>query len=155
MLASGAGALFLAAVLPWSWVYTAMAGLLLIGVLTTLLAPEPTAATVATPSAELLGRLREAVVAPFVEFLRRQGVVVAVVVLVFIVLYTLGDAFAGTMANPFYLQVGFSKVQIAAVAKSFWPRRHAGRCVPRRLGRWPVRRDETERADQLGGDHYR
>lgn len=39
MLASGAGALFLAALLPWSLVYAAMAGLLSIGVLTTILAP--------------------------------------------------------------------------------------------------------------------
>lgn len=119
MLASGAGALFLAALLPWSWVYAAMAGLFSIGVLTTILAPEPKASVVAAPNADLLGRLREAVVAPFVEFLRRQGVAVAVLVLAFIVLYSLGDAFAGTMANPFYLKVGFSKVEIATVTKAF------------------------------------
>lgn len=119
VLASGAGALFLAVALPWSWVYAAMAGLFLVGVLTTLLAPEPKVVAMATRSAKFLDRLREAVIAPFAEFLRRQGVVVAVVVLVFIVLYTLGNAFAGTMANPFYLHVGFSKIQIAVVTKSF------------------------------------
>jgi PAT family beta-lactamase induction signal transducer AmpG len=119
MLASGAGALFLAALLPWSCVYAAMAGLFSIGVLTTILAPEPKASVVAAPDADLLGRLREAVVAPFVEFLRRQGVAVALLVLAFVVLYSLGDAFAGTMANPFYLKVGFSKVEIATVTKAF------------------------------------
>ncbi len=119
MLASGAGALFLAAFLPWPWVYAAMAGLLSIGVMTTLLAPEPRAGGVAAPSADLLDRLREAVVAPFVEFLRRQGVAVALLVLAFIVFYTLGDAFAGAMANPFYVKVGFSKVEIATVTKAF------------------------------------
>ncbi|MGH3827070.1 MAG: AmpG family muropeptide MFS transporter [Pseudonocardiaceae bacterium] len=119
MLASGAGALFLASVLPWSRVYAAMAGLLAVGLVTTLLAPEPRAAAMATPSAELPGCLRDAIVTPFVEFLRRQGVAVAVVVLAFIVLYTLGDAFAGSMANPFYLTIGFSKVEIATVIKTF------------------------------------
>jgi MFS transporter, PAT family, beta-lactamase induction signal transducer AmpG len=118
-LASGAGALFLAAFLPWSWVYAAMAGLLLIGVITTLLAPEPRVAAVPAPSADFLDCFREAVLGPFVEFLRRRGVAVALLVLVFIVLYTLGDAFAGTMANPFYVKIGFSKVEIATVTKVF------------------------------------
>ncbi|MGH3687771.1 MAG: AmpG family muropeptide MFS transporter [Pseudonocardiaceae bacterium] len=125
MLVSGAGALVLATFLPWSWVYAAMAGLCSIGVLTTLLAPEPRTApevgagAVAAPSAEFFGRLRAAVVAPFVEFFRRQGVAVALLILVFIVFYTLGDAFAGAMANPFYVKVGFSKVEIATVTKVF------------------------------------
>lgn len=119
MLASGAGALLLAAFLPWSWVYAAMAGLLVIGVMTTLLAPEPRAGGVAAPGADLLDRLREAVVAPFVEFFRRQGVTVALLILAFIVLYALGDAFAGAMANPFYVKIGFSKVEIATVTKAF------------------------------------
>ncbi len=119
LLASGAGALFLAALLPWSWVYAAMAGLLSIGVITTLLAPEPRAAGVAAPNTDLLERLREMVLAPFVEFIRRQGVAVALLILAFIVLFSIGDAFAGTMANPFYLSVGFSKVEIATVAKVF------------------------------------
>ncbi len=119
MLASGAGALFLAALLPWSWVYAAMAGLLSIGMMTTLLAPEPRTGAVAAPSADFLDRLREAVIAPFVEFLRRQGVAVALLLLAFIVFYTLGDAFASVMANPFYVKVGFSKVEIATVTKAF------------------------------------
>ncbi|MGH3720223.1 MAG: AmpG family muropeptide MFS transporter [Pseudonocardiaceae bacterium] len=119
MLASGAGGLFLAALLPWSWVYAAMAGLVSIGVMTTLLAPEPKAGAVPAPSADLLDRLREAVLAPFVEFLRRRGVVVALLVLAFIVLYSLGAAFAGAMANPFYVKAGFSKVEIATVTKAF------------------------------------
>lgn len=119
MLASGAGALFLAALLPWSWVYAAMAGLLSIGVMITLLAPEPATGAVAAPSAGFLDRLQEAVVAPFVEFLRRQGVAVTLLILAFIVLYTLGDAFVGGMANPFYVKLGFSKVEIATVTKVF------------------------------------
>lgn len=124
ILASGAGALFLAVLLPWSWVYAAMAGLLSIGVMTTLLAPEPraggvAAAGMAAPNADFFDRLRKMVVAPFVEFIRRQGIAVTLLILVFIVLYTLGDAFAGVMANPFYIKIGFSKVEIATVTKAF------------------------------------
>jgi PAT family beta-lactamase induction signal transducer AmpG len=119
MLTSGAGALVLATLLPWSWVYAAMAGLCCIGVATTLLAPEPRTGAGPAPSADLLERLRETVLAPFSEFLRRRGVAVALLTMTFIVLYNLGDAFAGTMANPFYVTIGFSKVEIATVTKAF------------------------------------
>ncbi|MGB6160975.1 MAG: AmpG family muropeptide MFS transporter [Pseudonocardiaceae bacterium] len=119
ILASGAGALFLAAFLPWSWVYAAMAGLLVIGVMTTLIAPEPRVAGVAAPNVDVLDSLRAAVLEPFTEFFRRRGIAVALLILAFIVLYTLGDAFAGTMANPFYVTIGFSKVEIATVTKVF------------------------------------
>jgi MFS transporter, PAT family, beta-lactamase induction signal transducer AmpG len=119
MLVSGAGALFLAAYTAWSWVYAAMAGLLLVGVATTLLAPEPAATARVTANVGLGERLRAAVVEPFAEFLRRQGVGVAVLVLGFILLYKLGDAFAGVMANPFYVRIGFTKIEIATVTKVF------------------------------------
>jgi PAT family beta-lactamase induction signal transducer AmpG len=121
MLASGAGALLLAEHVSWLGVYAAMAALLLIGVVATLLGPEPTVAAAAADdaSASLLARLRVAVVEPFVEFVRRQGLGAAAVILAFILLYKLGDAFAGVMANPFYVQVGFTKSEIAAVTKVF------------------------------------
>ncbi|MGH3818991.1 MAG: AmpG family muropeptide MFS transporter [Pseudonocardiaceae bacterium] len=113
LLASGAGALLLATLLPWPWVYTAMAGLLSIGMLTTLLAPEPVRA-VAAPVP-----FPESVIAPFTEFFRRQGPAVALLILAFIVCYALGDAFATTMATPFYVRTGFSKTEIATVTKVF------------------------------------
>ncbi len=57
--------------------------------------------------------------APFVEFFQRNNVGVALIILAFILLYKFGDAFAGVMANPFYIKVGFTKVQIANVSKIF------------------------------------
>jgi PAT family beta-lactamase induction signal transducer AmpG len=120
LLASGAGALLLAEHVSWSGVYAAMAALLLIGVAATLLGPEPAVAGVAADeAASLPARLRQAVVEPFVEFVRRQGLGAAAVILAFILLYKLGDAFAGVMANPFYVQVGFTKSEIATVTKVF------------------------------------
>ncbi len=119
-LASGAGALLLAERVSWFWVYAAMAALLLVGVATALLAPEPAAGAPAAPREPGgLPRLRAVVVDPVAEFVHRNGVRVALLVLAFILLYKLGDAFAGVMANPFYVKMGFTKAEIAGVTKVF------------------------------------
>jgi PAT family beta-lactamase induction signal transducer AmpG len=115
MLAAGAGALFLAEVLPWPAVYGAMAALVGVGVLTVLLMPEPDAAPV-PPGTGLLHWLRHAVLEPFLDFLQRQN---WWLILGFIVLYKFGDSLAGVMANVFYIQIGFSKAEIASVSKIF------------------------------------
>ncbi|MBT6139335.1 MAG: AmpG family muropeptide MFS transporter [Rhodospirillaceae bacterium] len=122
MLASGAGALLLADMLGWFEVYLIMAGLVVIGIAAVLASPEPDAGEViALPSdAPIRQRLtawgESAVVAPFSEFMSRDG---WLAVLLFILLYKFGDAFAGTMANPFYIDTGFSKTEIAQVTKVF------------------------------------
>ena len=130
MLASGAGALHLAAVLPWSDVYGIMAGLVLVGVATVLAAPEPdrvAALTQETADAQtmvarsglddpLVTWLYGAVVVPFRDFMRRPA---WQTVLLFILLFKLGEVFAGAMAMPFYLNLGFTKSEIANVTKVF------------------------------------
>jgi PAT family beta-lactamase induction signal transducer AmpG len=115
LLASGAGALYAAQHAGWSTAYTIMAALMLVGMATVLLTPEPRVTRTA-PRRSVAATLRSAVVEPFADFMRRSG---WVAVLVFIVLYKLGDAMAGTMANPFYLDLGFSKDEIAAISKIF------------------------------------
>lgn len=126
ILAAGAGALLLADSLGWFPAYAAMAALMLVGLITILSNPEPVTAEpdalvgVARPGAGALERaalwLSEAVVAPFVEFLKRPW---AWLILLFILLYKLGDAFLGSMTNPFYIDVGFTKTEIAQVTKAF------------------------------------
>ncbi len=59
------------------------------------------------------------VVRPFAEFFGRSGAKTALLILGFILLYKLGDAFAGVMANPFYVKIGFSLTEIATVSKIF------------------------------------
>ncbi len=59
-----------------------------------------------------------AVVAPFVEFMRRNGTF-ALVLLALVAVFRLSDITMGVMANPFYLDLGFSKPQIANVTKVF------------------------------------
>jgi PAT family beta-lactamase induction signal transducer AmpG len=72
------------------------------------------------PSAPLAERvvawIQIAVIAPFAEFMRRPG---WIVILVFVVLYKFGDALAGVMANPFYVAMGFSKIEVANISKLF------------------------------------
>lgn len=109
LLASGGG-LILADHMDFGQVYQLMAAFMLIGVVTTLFAPEP-------PTVEgMPSTLREAVVQPFVEYFCRRD---AVVILAFILLYKIGDTMASHMTTPFYLDMGFSKTEIGTVVKLF------------------------------------
>ncbi|MET0082255.1 MAG: AmpG family muropeptide MFS transporter [Sedimenticola sp.] len=109
LLASGGG-LIMADFMSFTAVYLWMAGFMVIGIVTTLLAPEP-GASEGKPRT-----LRAAVIEPFVEYFRRQD---ALVILLFILLYKLGDTMASHMTTPFYLDIGFSKSEIGAVVKLF------------------------------------
>lgn len=120
LLTSGAGALYLASEINWSLVYGIMAGCVLVGIITALFAPVPRADRVLTQTIESQDSwFRINVVAPFIEFFQRNNIGVAVTILIFILLYKFGDAFAGVMANPFYIKIGFTKVEIANVSKIF------------------------------------
>lgn len=110
MLLAGGGGLIMADYMPFSMVYLIMAGCLLPGVLTTLLAREPVIA-VGTPKT-----MGEAVFNPLIEYFSRNG---ALWMLAFILLYKIGDTMASAMTIPFYLDIGFSKTEIGAVVKLF------------------------------------
>jgi len=109
LLASGGG-LILADFMGFALVYQLMAAFMLVGVLTTLFAPEPDIHT-STPTT-----LQQAVVQPFVDYFRRPD---ALLILLFILLYKVGDTMASHMTTPFYLDIGFSKTEIGAVVKLF------------------------------------
>lgn len=119
LLAAGAGALYLADAIDWTWAYAVEAALVLAGVTAILAGPEPrrgrgveAGAVARTPAGWLAG----AVIEPFADFLGRPG---SAAILLFILLYKLGDAYAGTMANPFYVEMQFTNVEIANVSKLF------------------------------------
>lgn len=139
MLVSGAGALYLASIAPWHLVYAVMAALLGIGLAAAWLAPEPKPRPNADGEARLaaakawvaarqgagggssslahgLAYLYVSVVGPFAQFMSRPG---WVAVLLFAMLFKLGDSLAGTMTTPFFLKLGFSKIDIANVAKVY------------------------------------
>ncbi|HEY3745124.1 MAG TPA: AmpG family muropeptide MFS transporter [Gemmatimonadaceae bacterium] len=109
MITTGALAFFLADRMPWQTVYLILASLILIGVATTFFAPEPVLNDAPPKS------LAEAVVLPFADFFQRAGVVRALLVLLFIVVYKYSDSLAGSMTTPFLLQAGFSQSEVGAV----------------------------------------
>jgi PAT family beta-lactamase induction signal transducer AmpG len=111
-LIPGALSLILADLLPWSSVFVITALFMLPGVALTLLIAEP-AISKAVPRT-----LREAVVEPFREFIARAGWKEALLVLLFIFLYKLGDSMATALATPFYLDIGFTKTEIGVIAKN-------------------------------------
>jgi PAT family beta-lactamase induction signal transducer AmpG len=136
MLVAGAGALYIADWINWDVAYLSMAALMSVGIITVLLVPEPEhEMTVDTADMEagLKHRLHAdmpgfwhrleawflgAVVAPFVDFFKRNGQW-ALLILAFIGLFRLSDITMGIMANPFYLDIGFSKSEIASIGKVF------------------------------------
>ena len=122
LLVAGAGAFYLAEWQSWSFAYMAMALFMLVGVLTTLVVDEPDHMIADTLRSAKYGRRRdwffEAVITPFVEFFHRNGRM-AVVILLLIGTYKISDITMGVMANPFYLELGFSKIEIANIAKLF------------------------------------
>ena len=129
MYVSGAGGLVLAEVFGWAGAHVVMAALLLVGITVTLLAPEPARASDPEADAQerriagkasawggaAAARFASAVLAPLAEFAARPG---WRAVLAFILFYKLGDAALGAMAIPFYVELGFSKPEIAAAVKT-------------------------------------
>ena len=110
MLVSGAFALFLADHNPWKNVYQYMSLLMLPAILFTFIAPKEEG-LIKSPRS-----LNEAIFGPLKDFFTRKG---AWVVLLFILLYKVGDSMASNMTTPFILQIGYSKTDIATVAKTF------------------------------------
>ncbi len=109
LIVTGSLALVLADRMTWPTVYLMLAGLMLVGIAASLFAPEPVL-RVATPRG-----LKEAVVDPFVEFFRRTGPGLGVLILLFTILYQLSDRLGQNMATPFLLQTGFSQTEIGVI----------------------------------------
>jgi len=139
LITGGAGALAVAAAAGWHASYLAMTALVSVGVLTTLLVPEPSAATARESvareesvvawverHAHWPARLRHAgewfltaVVCPLTDFFARYGRGLALLTLGFIAVYRLTEFAMGSMVNPFYIDRGFTLGQIAAVVKLY------------------------------------
>ena len=122
MLVASAGALYAASFGGWSFAYGLMAGLMLVGMATVWLTPEPGGIHSLeplpgeSPFARIAAWLERAVLAPFADLFSRRG---AVLILAFVILYKFGDALAGTMSNPLYVSLGFTKVEAANIAKAY------------------------------------
>lgn len=109
-LVPGSLALILSDHLPWSSVFWIVALFMIPGMLMTLFATEPDRAS--TPKS-----LIASVVEPFAEFMQRAGLKHALLVLLFILLYKLGDSMATALATPFYIDMGYTKTDIGTIVK--------------------------------------
>jgi PAT family beta-lactamase induction signal transducer AmpG len=137
LIAAGAGALYIAEFADWSEAYLAMAGLMGIGLIGTLLAPR----------IDIAGEGRRftvasAIIEPFADLVRRKGAML-VPILLLIALFRLPDFVAGVMANPLYIDLGFTKTDIANVSKLYgvWigiAGAFAGGLALSTLGLWPT-----------------
>lgn len=92
----------------WASIHILLALMMGVGIITCLLVSEPVVTE--TPPVSL----KEAIVEPFVEFFKRHG---ALLVLLFILLYKIGDNMAGAMTIPFILTMGFSKTEYFIIVK--------------------------------------
>lgn len=135
-LVGGAGGLYLAHHYGWNLAYQLLAFGVLVGMVAILLSPEPQASSSAETQAnesrglayidrfkglsqnlrQLLGHLYVSLIAPFQDFTQRQG---WLLILLFIFVFKLGDALLGRMSGVFYIDMGFTGVQIAEVSKLY------------------------------------
>ncbi len=128
MIWAGAGVLWVAARVAgadetaylhaaWQTAYLVMAASMSLGVLTVLLSPEPAQRDI-PPARNAREWLQSALIEPFAEFIRRYRWQ-AVLILGLIAVYRISDVVMGIMANPFYVDMGYTKDEVAAVTKVF------------------------------------
>ena len=101
----------------WQTAYLVMAASMSLGVLTVLLSPEP-AQREMPPARNAAEWLRGALIEPFADFIRRYRWQAALI-LGLIAVYRISDVVMGIMANPFYVDMGYTKDEVAAVTKVF------------------------------------
>jgi MFS transporter, PAT family, beta-lactamase induction signal transducer AmpG len=116
-LIPGSLSLVLADFFAWNFVFIVTALFMLPGIIMTLMVSEPKL-KIASPKT-----LKEAVIEPLKEFKNRKGLNSALMILLFIFLYKIGDSMATALATPFYLDLGFSMTEIGLIAKNagLWP----------------------------------
>ena len=128
MIWAGAGVLWIAARAEvasaanyqpeaWRLAYLVMAASMAVGVLTVLLSPEPARRAMA-PAKNAATWLRSALIEPFADFISRYQWQAALI-LSLIAVYRISDVVMGIMANPFYVDMGYTKDEVAAVTKVF------------------------------------
>ena len=123
LVIAGAGAIALSDYVDWPTVFAVLAAVMVVAMVATVLAPEPPEPPLAEPAARsgfeaeaVLAWIKRAAIDPFVDFMHHRG---WLIILAFVLLYKFGDAIGGVMANPFYIELGFSGVEIASITKLF------------------------------------
>lgn len=120
MLLSGAGGLALAYYMDWQYVYSLMALCIALGMIAVMFAKEPVATNmpedISLSKPGLISVIHKTALQPIAEFTKHTA---WISILVFVVCYKLGDAFAAVMTNPFFVSLGFTSLQIGLIGKTF------------------------------------
>ena len=128
MIWAGAGVLWVAAWVQgdnsagyvqaaWQAAYLVMAASMAVGLFTVLISKEPAQAEL-PPARNAKEWLQGALVEPFADFLKRYRWQ-AVLILSLIAVYRISDVVMGIMANPFYVDMGYTKAEVASVTKVY------------------------------------
>lgn len=116
LIVSGAGALYIAEYRDWQAAYLAMAALMLVPIVATLLCREPDVPeSVVERRIDFAGAFWQ----PFTSFFSSNGLVLGLALLLFVGLFKFPDQVIGVMAGPFYLDSGYTKADIATVSKLY------------------------------------
>ena len=119
LLVAGGGALLLADSVSWSLTYFFLSSLTVVGIATVLIIDEPQISkSFTTPLGGVRRWLSVAVMDPFVDFFSRNGRY-AILILLFIGFFRISDILMGVMANPFYIDLGFSLSEIGLIIKGY------------------------------------
>ncbi|MEP7243022.1 MAG: MFS transporter [Gammaproteobacteria bacterium] len=139
LITASAGAFAITEKFNWHVTYATMAALVSVGVITTLLVREPVPsvdrAAVGSEerviewlsrNAHLSPRLRAAggwfigaVICPLLDFFARHGLALGLVIVAFMSSYRLTEFTMGPMANPFYIDHGYTLIEIARIVKVY------------------------------------
>ena len=108
---AGAGSLYLKSIFEWSTVFLIISSIIFIVMLFTIL--------IIKIKTSAIKRSSESLFAPFQEFVSRNSIQRIAIIILFIFFFKFGDVVAGIMANPFYVQIGFTNIEIANASKLF------------------------------------
>ena len=114
LLLAGAGAVGLSDFVSWPVIFGVLAAAMAASAVVTLFVPEPKVEIATTERRDYAQWVKESVIDPFADFMGRKG---WVVILLFVLLYKFGDALGGTMANPFYVEMGYTGLEVASISK--------------------------------------
>ncbi len=110
-LIPGSLALVMADIIPWHFVFPIVAAFMFIGLVTTLFISEQ------MEHIEKNSSFAQSVIEPFKDYFTRFHIRHGIVLLIFLMLYKLGDSMATALSTPFYKDIGFSNTEIGTVVK--------------------------------------
>ena len=117
LLAAGAGALVIADIYSWQLSFILLSCIYPLGIILVLsIKIEDKSSNVKVIEKSIKNIIEERVLKPFYDFIIKKN---WILILVFIACFKWGDALLGVLSQPFMLEIGFSKSEIAAISKVY------------------------------------